>query len=57
MAGPGRKRSPETAPLIDPFLEHWRSLRPFERLERAWKLRKLLRDPRTIHDEKTFPKF
>jgi hypothetical protein len=56
MAGPKRKRDPQPFLLVDPYQEHWRSLPPFERLERAWKLRRLLPDPRAIHDEKTFPK-
>jgi hypothetical protein len=56
MAGRRRKRAPAPERLVDPYQEHWQSLRPFERLERAWKLRKLLPDPQAVHDEKTLPK-
>lgn len=39
----------------EPYLEAWRSLSPGERLRRSWRLRSRLKNPRAIHDAKTFP--
>ena len=45
---------PELA--LSPFkVDEWRRLTPAERLDRAWALRKQLRDPRGVHDSKLFP--
>jgi hypothetical protein len=64
MAAPMPRRSKPrstTKPLAsssepaDPYREHWRELPPFERLERSWRLRRLLRDPQAVHDAKTLP--
>jgi hypothetical protein len=44
------------AQLEDPYLEMWRSLTPRERLRRAWRLRKRLKNLQAIHDEKSLPK-
>jgi hypothetical protein len=53
-----RKRRPHatSSQVPDPYLDAWRALSPFERLRRSWKLRKRLRDPQAVHDEKTLPK-
>ena len=45
---------PEYTPDL-PYLEYWMSLTPRERLRRAWRLRKRLKNLQAIHDEKTFP--
>jgi hypothetical protein len=49
-----------SAPLLvrheEPYRELWRSLTPRERLRRAWKLRKRLRNIQKLHDEKLVPR-
>ena len=41
---------------LSPFkANEWRRLTPRERLQRAWRLRKHLINPREIHDRKLFP--
>ena len=42
--------------LVDPYLEMWRSLTPRERLRRAWRLRRRLKNLQAVHDAKSLPK-
>jgi hypothetical protein len=39
----------------DPYREMWLSLTPAQRLRRAWRLRRRLKNIQAIHDAKTFP--
>jgi len=48
--------SPLTLRYEEPYREFWRSLSPRERLRRAWKLRKRVRDIQKLHDEKLVPR-
>jgi hypothetical protein len=54
------KRRSSPAPLVEryeePYRELWRSLSPRERLRRAWRLRKRLRNIQKLHDEKLVPR-
>jgi hypothetical protein len=54
------KRRVLPAPQLDryeePYRMFWRSLSPRQRLRRAWKLRKQLRDIQKLHDEKLVPR-
>lgn len=34
----------------------WRKLSPAERFKRSWRMRRLLRDPERVHDEKIWPR-
>jgi hypothetical protein len=55
-----RERSKQPLPratVPDPYREHWISLTPAQRLRRSWRLRFRLRNLKTSHDAKTFPKF
>jgi hypothetical protein len=41
---------------LSPFkVDEWRRLTPAERLQRAWALRRRLKNPRDVHDRKLFP--
>lgn len=56
-----KKKQPHPRPFSwqdphDPYIQMWRALKPFERLQRAWRLRTRLKNPQAIHDAKTFPK-
>jgi hypothetical protein len=56
MAVKRRRRAtalPEGPP--NPWLAEWRALTPGQRLVRARRLRKRLRNPEAVHDAKTFP--
>ena len=44
-------------PRSDPFMQEWLALTPSQRVARAWKLRKRLKNIEAIHDAKTFPDF
>jgi hypothetical protein len=49
-----KRRSPEQ--LQDPYMEMWRSLTPRERLRRAWRMRRRLKNLQAVHDAKSLPK-
>lgn len=49
-----KRRSQEQ--LQDPYVEMWRSLTPRERLRRAWRLRRRLKNLQAVHDAKSLPK-
>jgi hypothetical protein len=50
-----RQRLDTDAVLPDPYVEHWKSLTPAQRLRRAWRLRKRIKNLQAIHDAKTYP--
>jgi hypothetical protein len=56
MARRRRRLSPLTLRYEEPYRDFWRSLSPRERLRRAWKLRKRVRDIQKLHDEKLVPR-
>jgi hypothetical protein len=51
-----RLRRQSREELEDPYLQMWRSLTPRERLRRAWRLRKRLKNLQAVHDAKSLPK-
>lgn len=55
MRRPPRRKPPEDLTPSGPYLEMWRALTPAQRLRRAWRLRRRLRNLEAIHDAKTFP--
>lgn len=65
MRTPSRKRPsrPRSIPASEPLtlddLDHhrlvWQDLTPAERLDRSWRMRRLLPDPQRTHDEKLWP--
>jgi hypothetical protein len=63
MSDPGKTAVKETAgvyaveDLLSPFKrDAWLQLTPAERLDRSWRLRKLIPDLKAVHDRKLFPK-
>ena len=63
MSGTGKTAVKETSggyvveDLLSPFKrEAWQRLTPAERLDRSWRLRKLIPDRKAVHDRKLFPK-
>jgi hypothetical protein len=59
-----RKRRPRASPdsevptddLRAPYMQMWLALTPAQRLRRSWRLRRFLKDPKAVHDAKTFPR-
>lgn len=39
----------------DPHWQEWLLLTPHQRLTRAWRMRRLLKDPEKAHDERSLP--
>jgi hypothetical protein len=42
--------------LVDPYVSMWRALTPRERLRRAWRLRRRIKNLEAVHDAKSLPK-
>ncbi|MBI2921444.1 MAG: hypothetical protein HYY18_10215 [Planctomycetes bacterium] len=40
----------------EPIRQDWLRLTPGQRLIRAWRMRRFLKDPERAHDEKSLPK-
>jgi hypothetical protein len=51
------RRNPRTEEeVVDPYLAMWRALTPRQRLRRAWRLRRRIKNLQAIHDAKSLPK-
>jgi hypothetical protein len=53
---PKREKLPDFDSATDPFRSDWLRLTPGQRLVRAWKLRKRIKDLEAAHDARSLPR-
>jgi len=61
MAARDRSRRPPLPRILEeletePVRQDWLLLTPGQRLVRAWRMRRLLKDPEALHDERSLPR-
>ncbi|HZE99105.1 MAG TPA: hypothetical protein VE981_19020 [Planctomycetota bacterium] len=61
MARPPRSRVRVLPPILrdletEPIRQDWLLLSPGRRLALAWKMRRFLKDPEALHDERSLPR-
>ncbi|MBI2931449.1 MAG: hypothetical protein HYY16_07335 [Planctomycetes bacterium] len=51
-----KRRRDDLTHYEEPYRAYWRALSPRERLRRAWRLRRRIRDLQKLHDQRLFPR-
>ncbi|HEV3026845.1 MAG TPA: hypothetical protein VG457_04690 [Planctomycetota bacterium] len=61
MAPARRRRMSDLPPILrdleaEPIRQDWLLLTPGQRLLRAWRMRRSLKDPEALHDDRSLPR-